>query len=179
MKKIFCIILAVFSISALPAQEGQKPCAKSAACAGAPAAQKACAAAKAANSGKTNCLPPEKRAQFLKEELEVEEPVNFEAMFEEVKTYGGFSGLCSQMSEYIKQTKRCPELFKFKTKRIHSCDGFFMVKNGWVIFCPTSKQINIIAKNKIFAMYLDKNFAVCLKPDFYKYLTSTTEGMDE
>ena len=171
MKKIFCIILAVFSISALTAQ-GEKSCPQAAPCA-------APAAAKPADACKKSCAAQEKARQFLKDELGVEEEVDFDAMFEEIKTYGGASGLCSQLSEYIKETNRCPELFKFKTKRIHSCDGFFMVKNGWVVFCPTSKQIKAIKENKIFAMYLDKNFAVCKKADFFKYLTLTTEGADE
>ena len=173
MKKIFCIIFAVFLISALPAQDGQKVFNRLA-----QTCQNNCLK-KTDKAFEITPLPPEALQKFLKEELDVQEDVNFAAMFEEVKTYGGFSGLCSQMSEYIKETNRCPELFKFKTKRIHSCDGFFMVKNGWVVFCPTSKQIKAIKASNVFAMYLDQNFAVCLKPDFYKYLTLTTEGADE
>ena len=173
MKKVFCIILALFAACALPAQDAQKVYNRLS------QTDSNCRMGKTEKILEIKSLPPEALQKFLKEELEIQEDVNFDAMFEEVKTYGGVAGLCSQMSGYIKKTKRRPELFKFKTKRIHSCDGFFMVKNGWVVFCPTSNQIKAIKANKIFAMYLDKNFAVCLKPDFYKYLTLTTEGADE
>ncbi|MBR6389644.1 MAG: hypothetical protein IKS15_05940 [Opitutales bacterium] len=173
MKKIFCTIFAAFLISALSAQDAQKIYNLLS------QTDSNSRMVKTDKAFEIKPLPPEALQKFLKEELDIQEDVDFAAMFEEVKTYGGFAGLCSQMSEYIKETKRCPELFKFKTKRIHSCDGFFMVKNGWVVFCPTSKQIKAIKDNKVFAMYLDKNFAVCQKPDFYKYLTLTTEGADE
>lgn len=124
-------------------------------------------------------LSKENQKKFLREIFDLTEDVNFDAMLDEIKTYGGFAGLCSQLSQYLKETNSTPELLKFKAKRIHSCDGFFMPKNGYVMFSPTSKHLRIVTENKIEVVFLDMNFAVCKKSDFYKYLTFTTEGIDD
>lgn len=124
-------------------------------------------------------LSKENQKKFLRDELGVNEAVNFDAMFEEIKTYGRFSGLCSQLSEYLKETNRTPELLKFNARRIHSCDGFFMPVKECIVFCPTSRHLMLLAENKINVVFLDFNFAVCKKSDFYKYLTKTTEGIED
>ncbi len=171
MKFLFCIIFSIFTTFSLFAD--QTP-------------QKVKIAVKSENKAlgcRMLVLPPpmsqEEQKNFLAEKFGLAENVNFDLMFEEIKTYGGFAGLCSQLSQYLIEENKIPELLKFKAKRIHSCDGFFLSKNGYVLFCPISKQLQIICDKKIEIAFFNANFAVCKKSDFYKYLTTTTEGIDD
>lgn len=174
MRFIFCIFLAIFSFLTLLGNEKQ--------CNMQSADKKSVQVAKYGECKKIFTVAPlskENQKKFLREELGVNQEVNFDAMLDEIKTYGGFSGLCSQLSEYLKETNRIPELLKFNAKRIHSCDGFFMPVKEYVVFCPTSRHLMLMSENKINAVFLDFNFAVCKKSDFYKYLSKTTEGMED
>lgn len=174
MRFIFCIFLTVFTAFTLSGNEKQYNVRLT--------GKKSAQIEKSGGNPQIFTIVPlseENQKKFLREELGVNEAVNLGAMFEEIKTYGGFSGLCSQLSEYLKETNRTPELLKFNAKRIHSCNGFFMAVKDYVLFCPDSNQLAVLAKNKINAVFLDLNFAVCKKSDFYKYLSKTTEGIDD
>ena len=99
--------------------------------------------------------------KFLKEVLGVNENVDFDAMFDEIKTYGGFGGLCNQLSLYLWENKKCPELYKFGTKQIHSCDGFYLIVKDRAIYCPGMRDLN-----KIKAEHYKNGAPVFLTHDF-------------
>lgn len=118
--------------------------------------------------------------KFLAENFGVKEKIDFDAMFEEIKTYGKANGLCSQLSQVLYDEKKCSEIYKFASPKIHSCDGFYIVAGDYVIFCPSLKDYKFFLNQKESAVapqMLTQDFAILPAREFFKYHTSHEVGL--